>query len=62
MSWNNVNPAWILAADSVIHQYHKGELDYDRAKAKLIDLSVPDKMLKRLDINNDMKSGTGDLT
>lgn len=29
--------------------------EYDIAKAKLIDLRVPDKMIKRLDINNDMK-------
>ena len=48
MSWNNVIPAWILAADSVIKQYHKGELDYDRAKAKLEELDVPDGMMKRL--------------
>lgn len=55
MSWSNVISAWILVADSIIHQYHKGELDYDTAKAKLIDLGVPDNMIKRLDINNDMK-------
>ena len=48
MSWNNVIPAWILVADSVIHQYHKGELDYDIAKAKLKEMHVPDTMLERL--------------
>jgi len=49
MSWNNVIPAWVLAAESVITQYHKGELDYARAKKKLEDLKVPEGMLKRLD-------------
>jgi hypothetical protein len=49
MSWNNVIPAWILVADSVIRQYHNGELDYERAKKKLQDLNVPESMMKRLD-------------
>jgi hypothetical protein len=53
MSWNNVIPAWLLAADSVISQYHKGELDYDRAKAKLEALDVPETMMKRLDETNE---------
>ena len=53
MSWNNVIPAWVLAADSVISQYHKGELDYDKAKAKLEVLDVPDGMMKRLDKTNE---------
>lgn len=49
MSLNNVIPAWILVADSVIREYHAGRIDYDRAKAKLVNLNVPDTMLKRLD-------------
>ena len=53
MSWNNVIPAWLLAADSVISQYHKGELDYARAKAKLEALDVPETMMKRLDKPNE---------
>jgi hypothetical protein len=53
MSWNNVIPAWLIVADSVINQYHKGELDYDRAKAELEALGVPDTMMKRLDETNE---------
>ncbi len=49
MSWNNVIPAWLIAADGVINQYAEGRLDYDRAKAKLEALGVPDTMMKRLD-------------
>ena len=49
MSWSGVIPAWLVAADSVINQYAEGRLDYDRAKAKLEALSVPDTMMKRLD-------------
>jgi hypothetical protein len=48
MSWNNVIPAWILAADSVINEYHAGRIDYERAKAKLKELHVPETMLERL--------------
>lgn len=55
MSWNNVIPAWLLAADSVINEYHAGRIDYDRAKAKLVDLNVPDTMLKRLDNKEERK-------
>lgn len=55
MSWNNVIPAWILVADSVITEYHAGRIDYDRAKAKLVDLNVPDTMLKRLDNKKERK-------
>jgi hypothetical protein len=49
MSWSGVIPAWLVAADSVINQYAEGRLDYDRAKAKLEALGVPDTMMKRLD-------------
>jgi nicotinamide mononucleotide (NMN) deamidase PncC len=49
MSWGGVIPAWLLAADGVINQYAEGRLDYDRAKAKLEALGVPDTMMKRLD-------------
>jgi len=49
MSWNNAIPAWLVAADGVINQYAEGRLDYDRAKAKLEALGVPDTMMKRLD-------------
>ena len=48
MSWNNVIPAWLLVADSVINEYHAGRIDYERAKAKLKELHVPETMLERL--------------
>lgn len=53
MSWNNVIPAWVLAAESVINEYEAGRLDYDRAKAKLKDLRAPETMLERLNEKHD---------
>jgi hypothetical protein len=48
MSYTNVIPAWLLAADSTINQYDEGRLDFERAEAKLISLAVPETMMKRL--------------
>lgn len=48
MSYTNIIPAWVLAADSTINQYDEGRLDFERAEAKLISLAVPETMMKRL--------------
>jgi hypothetical protein len=48
MSFTNVIPAWVLAADSVINQYHEDRIDLERAEAKLKDLCVPQSMMDRL--------------
>ncbi len=48
MSYTNIIPAWVLAADSVINQYDEGRLDFERAEAKLISLAVPKSMMNRL--------------
>jgi len=48
VSWNNVIPAWVIVGDSVINQYHEGNLRLDVAEKKLDDLGVPESMKQRL--------------
>ena len=57
MSYTNIIPAWVLAADSVINQYDEGRLDFERAEAKLISLAVPKSMMNRLYELKERKEG-----
>jgi len=46
VSW--VTPAWVIAADSVIHRYYAGFMTLEDAEKELDRLKVPDSMKKRL--------------
>lgn len=46
MSW--VTPAWVIAADSVIHRFYAGFMTLEDAEKELDRLKVPDSMKDRL--------------
>jgi hypothetical protein len=48
MSFSNVIPAWVIAGDGIINQYHEGRISLEYAEKKLDDLGVPQSMKNRL--------------
>jgi hypothetical protein len=48
MSFSNVIPAWVIAGDGIINQYHDGRISLEYAEKKLDDLGVPQSMKNRL--------------
>ncbi len=48
MSWNNITPAWAIAGDGVINEYHEGRINLEYAEKKLKDLNAPPGMTSRL--------------